>query len=256
MSPASGSTPAIDSKLTRSIRDLAGRFEHKLFLSATPHNGHSNSFSTLLEILDPTRFCRGVAVRKQDLEDVMVRRFKEDLRPIGGERPERLAVVAEWDPADRSRRLRKLSEQKSRQALEDLEASLQQRLEASAAITAALKGHLAAAVAQLRDALDRVVEQRREDAAQKLAERADEEVAGFGRVLAHLGGAAGVDRHRPGARTGAHPPHLRAADPPGGAGRGDLSEAAGGISSGGDLMQGLRYIREDHLKEALLEIIQ
>ena len=35
------------------IRDLAPRFEHRLFLSATPHNGHSNSFSALLEILDP-----------------------------------------------------------------------------------------------------------------------------------------------------------------------------------------------------------
>ncbi len=90
--PASGSKFAIDSKLTRSIRDLAGRFEHKLFLSATPHNGHSNSFSALLEILDPTRFCRGVAVRKQDLEDVMVRRLKEDLRQIGVELPQRMVV--------------------------------------------------------------------------------------------------------------------------------------------------------------------
>ena len=30
--------------------------------SATPHNGHSNSFSALLEILDPQRFTRGVQV--------------------------------------------------------------------------------------------------------------------------------------------------------------------------------------------------
>ena len=35
--------------------DLAPRFEHRLFLSATPHNGHSNSFSTLLELLDAQR---------------------------------------------------------------------------------------------------------------------------------------------------------------------------------------------------------
>jgi len=74
-----------------------------------------------------------------------------------------LAVVAEWDPADPNRRLRKLSEEKSRRALEDLEASLQQRLEAPEAITAALKGHLAADVDQLREALDRVVNQRRAD---------------------------------------------------------------------------------------------
>ena len=51
--PASATKYAIDSKLTRAIRDLTPRFEHKLFLSATPHNGHSNSFSALLEMLDP-----------------------------------------------------------------------------------------------------------------------------------------------------------------------------------------------------------
>lgn len=81
--PASGSRYAIDSQLTRTIRDLAPRFEHKLFLSATPHNGHSNSFAALLEILDPQRFCRGVPVRSKKLLDaVMVRRLKQDLREI------------------------------------------------------------------------------------------------------------------------------------------------------------------------------
>jgi hypothetical protein len=35
------------------VSDLAHRFEHRLFLTATPHNGHSNSFSALLEMLDP-----------------------------------------------------------------------------------------------------------------------------------------------------------------------------------------------------------
>ena len=59
--PASGSRYAVDSQFTKAVRDLAGRFEHRLFLSATPHNGHSNSFSSLLEILDPQRFTRGVA---------------------------------------------------------------------------------------------------------------------------------------------------------------------------------------------------
>ena len=51
--PASASKYAIDSRVTRVIRDVAPRFENRLFLSATPHNGHSNSFSALLEILDP-----------------------------------------------------------------------------------------------------------------------------------------------------------------------------------------------------------
>lgn len=81
--PASSSRYAVDSHLTRTIRDIAPRFEHRLFLSATPHNGHSNSFAALLEILDPQRFCRGVPVRSKKLLDaVMVRRLKQDLREI------------------------------------------------------------------------------------------------------------------------------------------------------------------------------
>ena len=88
--PSSGAKYAIDSKITKAIRDLAGRFEHRLFLSATPHNGHSNSFSALLEILDPQRFCRGVPVRPKTLDAVMVRRLKEDLRAVEGGFPERV----------------------------------------------------------------------------------------------------------------------------------------------------------------------
>src|ERR1700730_17561780 len=87
--PASGSRYAIDSQFTRAVRGLAERFEHRLFLSATPHNGHSNSFSALLEILDPQRFTRGVPVKPRDLDPVMVRRLKSDLRYFGEIFPER-----------------------------------------------------------------------------------------------------------------------------------------------------------------------
>jgi superfamily II DNA or RNA helicase len=87
--PSSGTKYAIDSRITRAIRDLAPRFEHRLFLSATPHNGHSNSFSALLEILDPNRFTRGVKVVKTNLDDAMVRRLKEDVREVAGGFPTR-----------------------------------------------------------------------------------------------------------------------------------------------------------------------
>ena len=90
--PASGTKYAIDSKLTRAVRDLTPRFEHKLFLSATPHNGHSNSFSALLEMLDPQKFCRGVPVHRASRDAVMIRRLKHDLREIGEEFPERKVV--------------------------------------------------------------------------------------------------------------------------------------------------------------------
>jgi len=87
--PASGQRYAIDSQFTRAIRDVAPRFEHRLFLSATPHNGHSNSFSALLELLDPQRFRRGVPATQKLLDAVMVRRLKDDLRTIQGGFPER-----------------------------------------------------------------------------------------------------------------------------------------------------------------------
>lgn len=95
--PSGGQKYAIDSQITRQVRELAKRFEHRLFLSATPHNGHSNSFSALLEILDPTRFCRGVPVRQSDLKSVMVRRLKDDIREIEGGFPKREVIAVEID---------------------------------------------------------------------------------------------------------------------------------------------------------------
>ncbi len=81
--PASATKYAVDSNTTRTIRDVAPRFEHRLFLSATPHNGHSNSFSALLEILDPQRFTRGVPVKDRAiLQEVMVRRLKRDIKAL------------------------------------------------------------------------------------------------------------------------------------------------------------------------------
>jgi hypothetical protein len=90
--PSAGACYAVASQFTKAVQDLVERFEHRLFLTATPHNGHSNSFSTLLEMLDPQRFTRGVEVRPKDLEPIMVRRLKSDLRrmatrTIGGVRP-------------------------------------------------------------------------------------------------------------------------------------------------------------------------
>ena len=95
--PASGARYAIDSQTTRAVRDVAPRFEHRLFLSATPHNGHSNSFSALLEILDPQRFCRGVKVLRGQLDDVLVRRLKSDVRALEGGFPKRTVVQIDID---------------------------------------------------------------------------------------------------------------------------------------------------------------
>ncbi|OBK37590.1 DNA helicase [Mycobacterium sp. 1245111.1] len=70
---------AVDSQRTRAVRDLAERSEHRLFLSATPHNGYTESFTALLEMIDPQRFVRGKFLDEQALKDVAVRRLKKDL---------------------------------------------------------------------------------------------------------------------------------------------------------------------------------
>ena len=70
---------AVDSQRTRAVRDIAERAEHRLFLSATPHNGYTESFTALLEMIDPQRFVRGTAFDEQALKEVAVRRLKSDL---------------------------------------------------------------------------------------------------------------------------------------------------------------------------------
>ena len=85
VAPATSLRYAVDSKITKTARELAPKFENRLFLSATPHNGHSNSFSALLELLDNQRFTRGVPITSdKELEPVMVRRLKSDLRSLDG----------------------------------------------------------------------------------------------------------------------------------------------------------------------------
>jgi SNF2 family DNA or RNA helicase len=143
--PASGQKYAIDSQITKAIRDVAPRFEHRLFLTATPHNGHRNSFAALMEILDPQRFIRGMEIEPTQLEPVMVRRLKEDLRRLGQTFPERVIepvvidglpphtpelVLAEKLAAYRElRRARLASETVSRRAQAELVwIGLQQRL--------------------------------------------------------------------------------------------------------------------------------
>lgn len=72
---------ATDSMRTQALRLLAPHFEHKLFLTATPHNGYPESFSALLELLDNQRFARSTPPDPKQLQAVMVRRMKSELPP-------------------------------------------------------------------------------------------------------------------------------------------------------------------------------
>ena len=71
-----------DSDLCRMLRLLAPQFEHRLFLSATPHNGHTRCFTGLLEILDPVRFSQTAELKpaeKKRIQQVVLRRLKRDI---------------------------------------------------------------------------------------------------------------------------------------------------------------------------------
>lgn len=70
---------ARDTLRTAAIRTLSPHCEHRLFLSATPHNGYDNSFAALLELLDPHRFARGIRPTPEAVQEVTVRRLKQDL---------------------------------------------------------------------------------------------------------------------------------------------------------------------------------
>jgi superfamily II DNA or RNA helicase len=77
--PARGSGYAVDSLQTQAVRRLGEHSQHRLFLSATPHNGYSESWQALLEMLDPQRFARGVAPDQAAVDQVMIRRLKDTL---------------------------------------------------------------------------------------------------------------------------------------------------------------------------------
>lgn len=71
-----------DSDLCRMLRLLTPQFEHRLFLSATPHNGHTRCFTGLLEILDPVRFSQTDELKpaeKARIQQVVLRRLKREI---------------------------------------------------------------------------------------------------------------------------------------------------------------------------------
>lgn len=99
---------ATDSLRTEAVRLLAPHFEHKIFLTATPHNGYPESFSALLELLDNQRFARGTPPDRKQLGAVMIRRLKSELpRDDFGEPrfPQRVLEAIEVDYPEEEKRI-------------------------------------------------------------------------------------------------------------------------------------------------------
>jgi superfamily II DNA or RNA helicase len=99
---------AVESLRTRLVRLVAPHFQHKLFLTATPHDGYTESFTALLELLDDQRFSRSVLPNEEQLARVMVRRLKSELVDANGKRsfPDRRleALNVEYGPEEREAR--------------------------------------------------------------------------------------------------------------------------------------------------------
>ena len=79
VAPSGQGRDAAESERTHAIRTLAPHFEHRLFLTATPHNGYQDSFTALLEMLDDQRFARGIPPDRVQLAAIMVRRLKTEM---------------------------------------------------------------------------------------------------------------------------------------------------------------------------------
>ena len=84
IAPSGSTNYALESLRTRMIREIAPHFQHKLFLTATPHNGYTESFTSLLELLDDQRFARNILPDEKQLQQAMVRRLKTDLVDADG----------------------------------------------------------------------------------------------------------------------------------------------------------------------------
>jgi superfamily II DNA or RNA helicase len=116
---------AVESLRTRLVRLLAPHFQHKLFLTATPHDGYTGSFTALLELLDDQRFSRNILPPEDQLARVMVRRLKSDLVDSKGRRlyPVRRLEALTVDYRNDEREARQLLEQyiASREGQDDRE---------------------------------------------------------------------------------------------------------------------------------------
>jgi len=64
------------------LKKVSKWFEHRLFLTATPHNGRIESYTGLLELLDPVKFRTSLYINDQmrlHIQNVVIRRLKSEL---------------------------------------------------------------------------------------------------------------------------------------------------------------------------------
>ena len=73
---------------------LSERSDTLIMLSATPHDGRSESFASLMNMLDPTAIANPHDYRKEDIKGLCIRRFKKDIKDqVQGAFKERLISI-------------------------------------------------------------------------------------------------------------------------------------------------------------------
>lgn len=123
IAPSGSGSYAIESQRTKLIRTLSPHFQHRLFLTATPHNGYTESFTSLLELLDDQRFARNILPDEAQLAQVMIRRLKSDLVDKDGNPlyPKRSLQALKIDYTDTERQIHKQLEAYAQSRLESAE---------------------------------------------------------------------------------------------------------------------------------------
>lgn len=174
IAPSAGGSYAKESLRTKTMRRLSPHFEHRLFLTATPHNGHPESFQALLEMLDPNRFTKGIVPKQRDQDAVMVRRLKSHLRtvlPDGDQRfPKRRVFAIDVDFPDEERTLLSLLD--SYASLRMTSAGTPAAQAAAKFITLLLKKRLLSSPAAFKYTLDQHISTLKSAAHRRTTERA------------------------------------------------------------------------------------
>jgi len=80
---------------------LSGRSDTLIMLSATPHDGRSESFASLMNMLDPTAIADPGNYGKDDIKGLCIRRFKKDIKnQVQGTFKERLISIEHCDATE------------------------------------------------------------------------------------------------------------------------------------------------------------
>lgn len=91
-----GGRTAQRAKLAELLKD---RSDTLIMLTATPHDGRAESFASLIRMLDPTAIADVNDYRKEDIQDLCIRRFKKDVKDEARGAFQERNVVIEHCPA-------------------------------------------------------------------------------------------------------------------------------------------------------------